>query len=152
MARQGHAVLDRMQQKVATHLTMAQMAKKEKFALYDKLHIEYEQLERSRHPEGLQTKRIKARARTERNRMRKGAAAELPLLDRYAKGLSAIENFRGILREISMLGGIGSFEFRQKIGRIKTEAKRIPNDPVTYTERHGKKAIARLRQQLRGKH
>ena len=148
---QGHAVLNRMLQKVATNLAAAKLDKREKMALWERLRVEYEQLERSRRPDRIQAKRKKARVRAERNRVRKITASEVPLLERYGKGLNAIKNFSEALRKISMLEGIGRVEFRQKIGRIKTEAKRIPSDPVTYPERKRKRDIARLRRQIRRK-
>lgn len=148
---QGHAVLDRMLQKVATNLAAEKLAKKEKMAVWEKLRVEYEQLEKTMRPEGIQAKRKKARVRAERNRLRKTKASDLSLLERYENGMNAIKNFSEALRRISMLEGIGRVEFRGKIGRIKTEAKRIPSDPVTYPERKRKRDIARLLRQIRRK-
>ncbi len=72
-------------------------------------------------------------------------------MERYEKGMNAIKNFSEPLRKIAMRESNGRVEFRQKIGRIKTEARRIPSDPVTYPERKRKSDVARFRRQIRRK-
>lgn len=151
LVTEGQAILNRRLQKLIGQLAIVQLDNLEKIKEWKKLNAEYIRLATRKKVVSPRLKRKRACLRTEQNRIRRQATADRSLLERYAHLSSSIEKFGRAVQQISTLGGVGVWEFCQKLGRVKTEAKRIPSTPLTYPARKRKQAIARLRRQLRNR-